>query len=70
MTVDQVVAVLLKNASLARDIVAKAAPKIAAFGAPAPCSNALASAILTHKEAVPYSRKRDLAPILGKYMPA
>ncbi|MBM4390064.1 MAG: S-methyl-5'-thioadenosine phosphorylase [Deltaproteobacteria bacterium] len=70
VTVEQVVAVLLKNASLARDIVAKAAPKIAAFGGPAPCSNALATAILTHKEAVPMSRKRDLAPILGKYMPA
>ncbi len=69
VTVDQVVAVLLKNASLARDIVAKAAPKIAAFGRPAPCSNALATAILTHKEAVPEARKRDLAPILGKYMP-
>ncbi|MBM4367657.1 MAG: S-methyl-5'-thioadenosine phosphorylase [Deltaproteobacteria bacterium] len=70
VTVDQVVAVLLKNASLARNIVAKAAPKIAAFAGPAPCSNALATAILTHKEAVPMSRKRDLAPILGKYMPA
>ena len=69
VTVDQVVAVLLANASLARRIVAAAVPRIVAFGQPAPCSNALASAILTQADAVTVETKRALAPLVGKYMP-
>ncbi len=69
VTVDQVVAVLLQNASLARRVVAAAVPKIVAFGKPAPQSNALAAAILTQPSAVTAETKRLLAPLIGKYMP-
>ena len=69
VTVDQVVAVLLKNASLARRVVAAAVPKIVAFGKPAPQSSALATAILTQPSAVTVETKRALAPLIGKYMP-
>jgi len=69
VTVDQVVAVLLANASLARNIVAQAVPRIVAFGQPAPCSTALATAILTQRDAVPVERRRALAPLVGKYLP-
>jgi 5'-methylthioadenosine phosphorylase len=70
VTVDQVVAVLVANASLARRVVAAAVPKILGYGKPAPCSTALASSILTHAEAVSPETRRALAPLIGKYMPA
>ncbi len=69
VTVDQVVAVLMKNASLAREVVAAAVPRILAHGGPAPMSNALANAVLTQPGCVPESARRRLAPILGKYLP-
>jgi 5'-methylthioadenosine phosphorylase len=70
VTVDQVVAVLLKNASVARAVVAAAVPRILAHGGPAPQSRALASAILTQPDAVSIETRRALAPLIGKYMPA
>jgi 5'-methylthioadenosine phosphorylase len=70
VTVDQVVAVLLKNASVARAVVAAAVPRILAHGGPAPQSRALASAILTQPAAVSIETRRALAPLIGKYMPA
>ncbi len=70
VTVDQVVAVLLKNASLARQVVAAAVPRILAHGGPAPQSNALATAILSQPSAVTAETRRALAPLIGKYMPA
>jgi hypothetical protein len=33
-----------------------------------PAHHALRSAILTHKESIPENIKRDLAPIIGKYV--
>jgi 5'-methylthioadenosine phosphorylase len=70
VTVDQVVAVLLKNASVARAVVAAAVPRILAHGGPAPQSRALASTILTQPDAVSIETRRALAPLIGKYMPA
>jgi 5'-methylthioadenosine phosphorylase len=69
VTVDQVVAVLLQNASLARDVVAAAVPRILAHNGPAPQSGALANAILTQPAAVTPETRRALAPLIGKYMP-
>jgi 5'-methylthioadenosine phosphorylase len=68
VTVDQVVAVLLANVQLARNIVRAAIPRVAAFQGPAPMSGALASAILTHREAIPEERKQALSAIVGKYL--
>jgi 5'-methylthioadenosine phosphorylase len=70
VTVDQVVAVLLKNASLARQVVAAAVPRILAKGNPCPQSNALATAILSQPSAVSTETRKALAPLIGKYMPA
>jgi 5'-methylthioadenosine phosphorylase len=69
VTVDQVVAVLHANAALARRIVAHTVPKILAHAGPAPCSNALATAILTPAASVSADTRRALAPLIGKYMP-
>lgn len=70
VTVDQVVAVLLANASLAKRIVATTVPKIAAHEGPAPMSGALATAIMTHPDAISAETRRALAPLIGKYVPA
>ena len=34
------------------------------------CGNALATAIITRPEAIPDQTRRDLAPIIGKYLAA
>jgi 5'-methylthioadenosine phosphorylase len=70
VTVDQVVAVLHANASLAKNIVAAAIPAILAHDGPAPQSRALATSILTPASAITTETRRLLAPLLGKYMPA
>ncbi|MFZ5481216.1 MAG: S-methyl-5'-thioadenosine phosphorylase [Myxococcota bacterium] len=70
VTVDQVVAVLTANSSLAKRIVAAAVPLVMAHGGPAPMSNALATSILTPASAVSAETRRALAPLIGKYMPA
>lgn len=70
VTVDQVVAVLLANASLAKTIVATAVPRILAHAGPAPQSTALATSILTPAAHVSPETRRVLAPLIGKYMPA
>lgn len=69
VTVDQVIAVLQGNAALARGIVARTVPKIVAHGGPAPHANALATAILTPRDAVAPETRRAMAPLVGKYLP-
>lgn len=70
VTVDQVIAVLTQNAALARRIVALTVPRIVAHAGPAPCSSALATAILTPASAIAPETRRAFAPLIGKYMPA
>jgi 5'-methylthioadenosine phosphorylase len=70
VTVDQVVAVLLANAALARRVVAAAIPKIVGYGQPAPQSKALANALMTQPSLVSAETRQRLAPLIGKYLPA
>ncbi len=67
VTVDLVIANLMKNAAAAKAIVAAVVPQI-----PAepnwPCHCALANAIMTDKKLWPAKTKRELAPILRKYL--
>jgi 5'-methylthioadenosine phosphorylase len=65
VTVDQVVAVLRANVSLAKRIISSAVPLIAAHDGPAPHHNALKGALLTPKEAIAPDRLTALAPLLG-----
>jgi 5'-methylthioadenosine phosphorylase len=69
VTVDQVVAVLTANATLAKRIVAATVPRIVAHGGPSPQANALATSILTPASAVSAETRRAFAPLIGKYMP-
>jgi 5'-methylthioadenosine phosphorylase len=69
VTVDQIVAVLLKNAENAakvvREIVA-AIPRTRSCN----CGSALAHAILTDPKVIPAATRRKLILILGKYLKA
>ena len=69
VTVGEVVAVMNKNAVLARRILSAAIPKIAAHDGSAPMSNALRHAILTHPSAVPRARRAALDLLVRKYLP-
>ena len=67
VSVDMVVANLSKNALMAQRVVSETVSHL-----PLPrtceCATALASAIITRPETIPEQTKRELAPIVGKYM--
>src|SRR4249919_2142689 len=67
VTVDLIIANLMQNAATAQKTIAEA---IARIGGPRTCAckDALATAIITRPEQVPAQIKKDLAPIIGKYM--
>jgi 5'-methylthioadenosine phosphorylase len=67
VTVDLIVANLLQNAATAQKTIADAVGRIGGARACA-CKDALATAILTHASLVPEQTKKELWPIVGKYM--
>lgn len=67
VTVEMVIANLLQNAMTAQRIIAEAVDLLPAERR-CECATALASALITHPEAVPEQTKKDLAPIVGKYL--
>jgi 5'-methylthioadenosine phosphorylase len=66
VTVDQVIAVLIKNAENAANVVREA---VAAMpeDRTCKCGSALAAAIITNKDAVPPATRKKLDLIIGKY---
>ena len=67
VTVDMIIANLMQNARTAQQAIATAVGRLPAARNCA-CKDALATAIITRPEAVPAQTKKDLAPIIGKYM--
>jgi 5'-methylthioadenosine phosphorylase len=67
VTVDMVVATLLQNAKMAQQVVANAVERLP-IARGCECATALANAILTRPEAIPAETKRELQPIVGKYL--
>ena len=67
VTVEMIVANLTKNAALAKAIIARVIPQIPSEPA-WPCHEALRTAILTDKRLWPAKTKRELGPILAKYL--
>jgi 5'-methylthioadenosine phosphorylase len=67
VTVDLIVANLTQNAKTAQQAIAEAVSRIAGARTCA-CKDALATAIITTPEHVPEQTKRELAPIIGKYI--
>jgi 5'-methylthioadenosine phosphorylase len=67
VTAELILANLLQNAATAKKAIAEAVGRIEGSRT-CECATALASAIITRPELVPESIKRELEPIVGKYM--
>ena len=67
VTVDLIVANLMRNAATAKNTIAEAVGRIDGPRTCA-CKDALATAIITRPEYVPEQTKKDLAPIIGRYL--
>jgi 5'-methylthioadenosine phosphorylase len=68
VTVDMIVANLMKNAQTAQQVIAGAVETLP-FNRACECATALKYAIITRPDAVPADVKRELAPLVGKYLP-
>jgi 5'-methylthioadenosine phosphorylase len=69
VTVDMIIANLTQNARTAQAIIADAVSQLP-FDRTCECASALKFALITRPDAVPAQLKTDLAPIVGKYLPA
>ena len=67
VTVELIIANLMQNAATAQKTIAEAVGRLTGPRTCA-CKDALATAIITRPEQVPDRTKRELAPIVGKYM--
>jgi len=67
VTVEMVVKCLLKNAETSKRIVRHAVRAISAQRT-CSCGSALKDAIITARDRIPEQAKRDLAPLIGKYV--
>src|SRR5438876_2241272 len=67
VTVDLIIANLMQNALIAQKTIAEAIDRISGPRTCA-CKDALATAIITHASMVPEQIKKDLSPIIGRYM--
>jgi len=68
VTVEQVIAVLHKNVSLAKHIIGLAVPRIAAHVGPQPAFGAMKNAIMTSPSLIPEDRKAALQILVGQYL--
>jgi 5'-methylthioadenosine phosphorylase len=67
VTVEMIVANLTQNAKTAQQVIATAVGALP-FERTCECASALEFAIITRPEVVPDGMKKELAPIVGKYM--
>ena len=67
VTVEMIVANLLQNAETATRVIRHVVAALP-VDRDCECASALSAAIITRPEAIPNETKRDLAPIVGKYL--
>ena len=67
VTVDLVIGNLLQNAKTAQQIIANSVAKLP-FERMCECATALKYALITRREAIPEDIRKDLAPLVGKYL--
>jgi 5'-methylthioadenosine phosphorylase len=70
VTADQIIANLVRNAATARSVLRAALRRLPERRGACECGRALEHALVTAPDLVPEEVKRDLAPIVGRYMPA
>jgi 5'-methylthioadenosine phosphorylase len=68
VTVEMIIRTLQQNAALAQRAVRLLVPRLAGAERACDCGDTLASAIITQRDLIPERVKRDLAPIVGKYL--
>ena len=68
VTADQIIQNLVKNAATAKAVLRAAVKGLPAGERLCECASALAHALVTPAELVPGDLKRDLAPIIGRYI--
>ena len=68
VTVEMIVQTLMQNAQTAQRAIAEAVRRLPA-GSTCQCGSALKFALITRPEAIPEQTRRDLAPLIGKYIP-
>ena len=69
VTADQIIQTLVKNAAAAKAVLREALKRLPRDARSCECATALRSSLVTAPELVPDTLKRELAPIIGKYMP-
>ena len=69
VTVEMIIANLTENARVAQRVVADAVGRLPSERT-CECATALAAAIITSRDEIPEQTRRDLAPIVGKYLPS
>ena len=67
VTIDMIIGYLTANVKIAQEVIAKVVERLDVSHRD-PAHSALKSAILTHADAVPAHLKRELAPLIGKYV--
>ena len=67
VTVDMIVANLQRNVQVAQQLIAEAVERVPSERG-CSCGSALATAIITSPDAISEQTKRDLAPLIGKYV--
>jgi 5'-methylthioadenosine phosphorylase len=68
VTVEQVIGVLTQNTARAKAVLKAAVRRLPRGPRDCYCANALKNALMTPADLVPAETKRDLAPIIGKYV--
>ncbi len=68
VSVEQIMGNLRANAEMAQRVLRTAVPKIAARKRTCACANALRFAIVTEPTLIPENLKKELQPIIGKYI--
>ena len=69
VTVEQILGYLRANAAMAQKILRHSVPLVAARTRDCGCANALRFAIVTDPKLIPSQIKRELKPIIGRYIP-
>ena len=69
VTVEMIIANLTQNARTAQEIIAGAVAKLP-YERTCECASALKFALITRPDAIPEKTRKDLAPLIGKYLPA
>ena len=68
VSIEQILGYLKANAAMAQQIIRATIPRVAARTRDCACANALQYAIVTDPALIPAEVKRDLAPIIGRYV--